>query len=60
LNFFYHLDDCPTCWEEVYSAEKAKHPEFYKKPSKRAGALEKELRRIEQANEEQDEMSEVA
>ena len=60
LDFFYHLDDCPTCWEEVYNAEKGKHPEFYKKPSKRSKALEKELQKLEEVHEEQDEMSEVA
>jgi hypothetical protein len=60
LDFFYHLDECPTCWEEVYNAEKAKHPEYYKKTTKRSKVLEKELRRLERVADEQDEMSEVA
>ncbi|HON00265.1 MAG TPA: hypothetical protein PLM33_08440 [Acidobacteriota bacterium] len=32
LDFLIHLDLCPNCWEAVYSATKASHPHFYKKP----------------------------
>lgn len=60
LAFLYHLDDCPICWEWVYSAEKAKHPQYYKKPPKKSPALEKELARQVRASENQDEISEVA
>jgi hypothetical protein len=60
LDFLFHLDSCPSCWEEVYSAEKATHPEYYKKPSSRSRVLEKELQRLERAGEEQDEIVEVA
>ncbi|MGW8181231.1 MAG: zf-HC2 domain-containing protein, partial [bacterium] len=26
LDFLFHLDACPSCWEEVYNAEKKTHP----------------------------------
>jgi len=37
LDFLFHLDECPDCWDEVYNATKAGHPHFYKKtPRKKA------------------------
>jgi len=32
LDFLIHLDNCPNCWEAVYSASKASHPQYYKRP----------------------------
>jgi hypothetical protein len=32
LDFLIHLDSCPNCWEAVYSASKASHPHYYKRP----------------------------
>ena len=60
LNFLFHIDNCLSCWEEVYSAEKAKHPHYYKKPPKRSRTTEKELRLLERAGQEEEDMSEVA
>jgi hypothetical protein len=60
LDFFYHLDNCLSCWEEVYNAEKAKHPHYYKKLPKRSRKIDNDLRRLEQVGKEEDDMSEVA
>ena len=60
LDFLFHLDNCLSCWEEVYSAEKAKHPHYYKKAPKRSRMMDKELRGLEQVGKEEDDMSEVA
>lgn len=35
LDFLFHLDECPDCWEEVYNATKAGHPHFYKKATRK-------------------------
>ena len=60
LDFLFHLDNCSDCWQEVYNAEKATHPEFYKKPPARSRVLEKELQRLERSDQEEDEIVEVA
>ncbi|UCF39137.1 MAG: zf-HC2 domain-containing protein [Acidobacteriota bacterium] len=45
LDFLMHLDDCPNCWEAVYSAAKAEHPHWYKRASRRSNSkLELEMR----------------
>lgn len=31
LDFLFHVDSCPHCWEAVYAATKAAHPHYYKK-----------------------------
>jgi hypothetical protein len=42
LEFLLHLDDCPYCWEQLYSATKAQHPQFYKSPPRKKANLEEE------------------
>lgn len=60
LDFLFHLDNCPSCWEQVYSAEKATHPQYYKKPPARSRVLEKELQRLERSGDQEEEIVEVA
>lgn len=60
LEFLYHLDECPRCWEAVYSATKAKHPHYYKISARKMKLSEKELRRIEAASRSREEVFEVA
>ena len=35
LDFLFHLDECPDCWDEIYNATKANHPHFYKKATRK-------------------------
>jgi hypothetical protein len=60
LEFLFHLDQCPDCWQEVYSATKASHPHFYKKPPRKSKLSEKELVRLHSEEEDKDEVFEVA
>ena len=60
LEFLFHLDTCTGCWEEVYNAAKSTHPHFYKKPPKVSQLLEKELRRLDKAEVEEEDFTEVA
>jgi len=60
LDFLYHLDACASCWGEVYEAEKANHPHYYKKPPRRSQVLEKELEQLDRAGKTPDEYTEVA
>lgn len=60
LDFLFHLDECPRCWEEVYSATKAAHPHYYKTKTKKARISEKELARLNPRDTAEDEVFEVA
>jgi len=60
LDFLFHLDACPSCWEEVYNAEKELHPHYYKKPTKKSRAGLKELGRLERVGQDEDDIEEVA
>ncbi len=51
LDFLFHLDSCPRCWEEVYSATKARHPHYYKNSSRQLKMSERELKRLERTEE---------
>ena len=59
LDFLFHLDMCPRCWEEVYNATKASHPHFYKKAGKKMKISSKELVKAN-ASQMEDEVFEVA
>ena len=56
LEVLYHLENCPHCWEQLYSATRAQHPHFYK-TNKRVKISAKELRGLDQ---EEQEVTEVA
>jgi hypothetical protein len=62
LDFLLHLDECPNCWEQVYSATKAQHPHFYKRPPKRKVSLDVEIELAEkkQKQSEEEDVFEVA
>ncbi|HLV00019.1 MAG TPA: zf-HC2 domain-containing protein [Acidobacteriota bacterium] len=60
LDFLFHLDECPRCWEEVYSAKKAAHPHYYKTKTKKTRISERELARLNRSNTPDDEIFEVA
>lgn len=60
LDFLFHLDACPSCWEEVYNAEKETHPQYYKKTTKKSRAAAKELQFLERAGKSEDDVEEVA
>jgi hypothetical protein len=60
LEFLFHLDRCSDCWQEVYSATKASHPHFYKKPPRKSTFSEKDLVRLHSDEEDTDEVFEVA
>ena len=47
LVFLFHLDECPSCWSEVYDAVKAHHAHYYKTSSRGVQLSDKELNRIE-------------
>ena len=47
LEFLDHVESCTRCWEEVYNAEKSKHPHYYKKNSRQLKISERELKRID-------------
>lgn len=59
LDFLFHLDECPSCWDTVYNATKAEHPHFYKRPVRKPAHLEPEIAEFEKA-EESDKVFEVA
>lgn len=54
LEFMEHLENCPRCWEEVYNAEKNKHPHYYKKTSRQLKISERELKRIDTPSKKHD------
>ena len=61
LDFLIHLDECPTCWEAVYTATKASHPHFYKRALKASRLAEIDLRGLENTDtDEKEEVFEVA
>ncbi len=60
LDFLMHLDSCPNCWEAVYSASKAAHPHYYKRPLKNSRSAKMDLPPMEPRDEEQEEVFEVA
>lgn len=61
LDFLIHLDNCPTCWEAVYTATKASHAHYYKRALKASRLAEIDLRGVENGNdEEKEEVFEVA
>lgn len=60
LDFLFHLDQCPSCWEEVYNATKALHPHYYKSSARKVKISEKELKKLSQENGEEEEMCEIA
>ncbi len=60
LDFLIHLDNCPTCWEAVYTATKASHAHYYKRALKASRLAEIDLRGSEQNDEEKEEVFEVA
>jgi len=63
LDFLIHLDECPNCWEAVYTATKASHPHFYKRALKASRLAEIDLRGVdnsESGEEEKEEVFEVA
>ncbi|HXK60601.1 MAG TPA: hypothetical protein PLP42_11990 [Acidobacteriota bacterium] len=43
LDFLIHVDSCTHCWDEVYSASKAKHPHYYKNTSRQVKISRQEL-----------------
>lgn len=48
LDFLFHLDDCPNCWDAVYNATKAAHPHFYKRPPRKSSQFsDSEIRSLE-------------
>ena len=60
LDFLIHLDSCTDCWEAVYSATKAGHPHYYKRPLKNARPAEMDLPVMERRGDDQEEVFEVA
>lgn len=60
LEFLFHLDECPNCWEAVYSGTKAAHPHFYKQPPKKSKFTEAELTKLAAGKERKEEIFEVA
>lgn len=52
LDYLYHLDVCPDCWEKVYSATKATHPHYYKMSARQIKVTERDLARMELKEEE--------
>ena len=60
LDFLFHLDECPNCWEAVYNGTKATHPHFYKQPSKKSKFTDAEVRKLAAGKEQKEEVFEVA
>jgi hypothetical protein len=60
LDFLIHLDACPNCWEAVYSATKAAHAHFYKRPINTARFADIDLSGLEMSDDESEEVFEVA
>lgn len=60
LDFLMHLDACPNCWESVYSAAKAAHPHFYKRPIKTERFADVDLSALVDNDEESEDVTEVA
>lgn len=60
LDFLMHLDSCPNCWESVYSATKATHPHFYKRPIKSSRFDNMDLSGLDPSDDDSDEVTEVA
>jgi len=58
LDLLFHLDHCIQCWEEVYNAQKAQHPHYYRQSSRAVKISDKELQKIDTGVEE--ELIEVA
>lgn len=56
LDFLFHLDNCVTCWEEVYNATKATHPHYYKNSSRKVKVSKRDLGDFEDS----EKVSEVA
>lgn len=60
LDFLFHLDNCPHCWEAVYNGTKAAHPHFYKRASGKAKLSEAELKKLGIESDVKEEVFEVA
>ena len=60
LDFLFHLDECPNCWEAVYDGTKATHPHFYKQASKKSKFTDAELAKLAAGGEQKEEVFEVA
>lgn len=48
LDFLFHLDNCTTCWEEVYAAVRAQHAHYYKSPSRRMKLSKKQVEPVKE------------
>lgn len=59
LTFLMHLDACPGCWEEVYSATKATHPHFYKSGPRKSKGSDRDIEDFELPEAEDDDSQDV-
>ena len=47
LDFLFHLDSCNECWDKVYNAVKAQHPQYYRQSPWRVKISDRALERLD-------------
>ena len=47
LDFLYHLDRCPECWEALYDLKRAQHSHYYQKKGRKMVLSKKELAQVD-------------